>query len=196
MKTVIEVFPQLKELSVVHRQILAGLFFRRQVNKFETLLSEDEIETRVVFIEAGVFRHARIAGKTDSCIGLFRPGQIVSNYYSWLYGSASLFQVESLTPAYVWELTDESYHRLSQDLQRELRRLLAEQICTQSHRNYIEMARSQYTMESYEYMLGHEPYILMHTPVMHLAAFLGVTQHTLSRIRRQVMQKEKGLIIQ
>lgn len=195
MQTVIDAFPQLKELTLHQQERISKLFTRREVKKLETLLKEDEIETSVIIIETGVFRHVRASGKVDTCVGLFRPGQIVSNYLSWLYGSASSFRIEALTPGSVWELTDGAYHDLSDlaDLQKELRRLLAEQMCTQSLKNSIELARSQHTMECYEYLIRQESYILMHTPLMYMADFLGVTQSTLSRIRRDMMVKEKSL---
>lgn len=200
MKTVIEVFPQFQTLGVLNRQIVAGLFIRRKVHKHEILLQQNQVESSIRIIEAGVFRHAKATGPAIANIGLFRPGQIVSNHYSWLNGTESIFRVEALTQGYIWEISKPAYNRItgapaagSHDLEMALRCILLEQIYIQTHRSYIEMARSQHTMECYEYLLRQEGYILMHTPLMYLADFLGVTQSTLSRIRRDMMVKEKSL---
>lgn len=192
MNSVISVFPQLKELSMQDQLLVRNLFTRQPVKKLTLLLREGQIENRILVIESGVFKHSRKSTDSEACVGLYRPGHIVSNYLSWLYGSPSRFKVEALTPGFVWEMTEASFQNLSSRpvLQNDLRRILAEQICTQSESNYLEMAMCQYTAARYEYLLYNEGYILKHTPLMHLADYLGVTQPTLSRIRRQVMEKE------
>lgn len=167
-------------------QDITSHFKKEIVSKNTMLLKQGEISKRLYFIENGMGRsyYLKEDGK-EVTQWFFGVGKFMTTVDSFFQQSPSLYYLETLEDSTMYSISNESmdllfskYHKMEK-----LGRLVSIEMLTKVV-NKLNAIQFQTARERYDYMLAEFPDISYRVPLGHIASYLGMTQETLSRIRR------------
>ena len=165
---------------------ILSFFERESVQKNKPLVKEGQVCTKLYFIEKGVGRSYSLkeAGK-EVTQWFFVEGQFMSSIESFFQRSPSFYYLEMLEDAVLFSITREKldllfarYHNMEK-----MGRLLSTEMLTKVV-NKLNAIQFQTARERHDYMLNEFPDIANRVALGHIASYLGMTQETLSRLRR------------
>ncbi|GAA4318319.1 Crp/Fnr family transcriptional regulator [Pontixanthobacter gangjinensis] len=162
-----------------------------EVSKEYPLVEQGQICRKLYYIEKGVGRNYYLNADGKEITQLFfGEGRFMTSLESFFQESPSLYNVEVLEESLIHFITKEDleflfgkYHKMEQ-----LGRLLSTEMLTKVvHKlNAIQFQTAQ---ERYEYMLTEYPDIIYRVPLGMVASYLGMSQETLSRIRKKKLEE-------
>lgn len=161
-------------------------FKKEIVSKDTILLEQGEISKKLYFFEMGMGRsyYLKADGK-EVTQWFFGVGKFMTTVDSFFQQSPSLYYLETLENSILYSISNEDmdllfarYHKMEQ-----LGRLVSIEMLTNVV-NKLNAIQFQTARERYDYMLAEFPDISYRVSLGHIASYLGMTQETLSRIRR------------
>lgn len=162
-------------------------FFKKETIKKGTILIEEgQISNKLCFLEKGIGRsyYLKEDGK-EVTVWFFGDGKFMTSLDSFFQQKPSAYYIEMLEDAMLYTITKkeidslfEKYHKMEK-----FGRLLSIQMLTDMV-NKLNAIQFQTAKERYKYMLNEFPNIVYRVPLGDIASYLGITQETLSRIRR------------
>ncbi|MEM9921309.1 MAG: Crp/Fnr family transcriptional regulator [Bacteroidota bacterium] len=151
------------------------------------LLQEDEAENCLRFINKGVVREFYRTDRKEININFYTRPQFITDFSSFIQGSKTRKNQETLSTIQILELGKESFSKL-----------LAKYSCGKSfidqtfqnilkHKEAFEYNRmTKEAEELYRELRIYKPHWLQEIPQYHIASYLGITPETLSRIRKRL----------
>ena len=179
LKTIVPFTPEELEDIVSH-------FEREEVPKNSILVREGQVCSKLYFVKKGVGRtyYLKEDGK-EVTQWFFVEGKFMSSIESFFQQSPGIYYLEMLEDSTLYSITRENldllfarYHNMEK-----LGRLLSTEMLTRVV-NKLSAIQFQTARERYDYMLSEFPDIANRVPLGYIASYLGMTQETLSRIRR------------
>lgn len=163
----------------------------KEVKKNQFLLRENEYCKHTFFVEKGLLRQFSIDGKGKEHILSFAPESwLVTDRESAYFNQPSKYFIEALEDSEV-AIIDEVF---IQDLSKKIPRftdfnnqLLHNHI--RHLKNRINLLLSATAEERYLEFVAMYPDILLRVPQTMVASYLGITPESLSRVRRELAQK-------
>jgi CRP-like cAMP-binding protein len=161
-------------------------FDKEYVEKNQVLIKEGQICDKLYFVEQGIGRsyYLKEDGK-EITQWFFGVGNFMSSADSFFQQSPSFYYLEILEDSILYSISKEKmdlllvkYHKMEK-----LVRLLSIEMLTKIVHK-LNAVQFQTASERYDYMLTEFPDISHRVPLGHIASYLGMTQETLSRIRR------------
>ncbi len=161
-------------------------FEKEIVQKNKTLVTQGQVCNKLYFIEEGVGRsyYLKEDGK-EITQWFFIEGKFMSSLESFFQQVPSLYYLEMLEDSTIYSITREKLDALFakyHDMEK-FGRLLSTEMLTRVV-NKLNALQFQTARERYDYMLTEFPNISNRVSLGHIASYLGMTQETLSRIRR------------
>ncbi len=165
---------------------IISYFEKETVQKNTLLVKEGQVCSKLYIVEKGVGRsyYLKEDGK-EITQWFFVEGQFMSSIESFFQQNPSLYYLEMLEDSVVYSITRENldllfarYHNMEK-----LGRLLSTEMLTRVV-NKLNAIQFQTARERYDYMLNEYPDIVNRVALGHIASYLGMTQETLSRIRK------------
>lgn len=161
--------------------------FRQEIApKNKLLLKEKQYCRRLYFLEKGTVRTFYYAKEKDVTSWFYQEGQFFTAWYSFYSEQPSFEYIETLEDCSLYIIDHYNYNQLldkHHDFAR-FGRKLAEGMTA-----YIDQYSKGYMFlsakERYDLLLASFPDITQRVNLGHIASFLGITQETLSRIRKQ-----------
>ena len=161
-------------------------FEKEYVKKNTLLIKEGQVCNKLYFIEQGLGRsyYLKEDGKevTQWFIGV---GKFMSSADSFFNQSPSFYSLEVLEDSILYSISHEKmdlllgkYHKMEKFI-----RLLSLEMFTKVVHK-LNAIQFQTARERYDYMISEFPDVSHRVPLSQIASFLGMTQETLSRIRR------------
>jgi CRP-like cAMP-binding protein len=156
--------------------------------KKELLVKEGEHCNKLYFYQEGYFRFYYVdqAGREITSDFLFAPG-FISSYTSFLTERRSLINVQAMNDIEMLELDKNDLFELyksNHNVER-IGRLMAEQVLL-AYEEHLFLVLNQPADMRYKILLEKYPKYVREIPLQYIASFLGITQETLSRIRRSI----------
>lgn len=182
---------QVVDFSSEELEDIVSHFEKESVEKNEILVREGQICSKLYFIEKGVGRsyYLKEDGK-EITQWFFIDGKIMSSIESFFQQVPSIYYLEMLEDSVIYSITRERldmlfarYHNMEK-----FGRLLSTEMLTRVV-NKLNALQFQTARERYEYMLKEFPDISTRVSLGFIASYLGMTQETLSRIRRNDSKK-------
>lgn len=168
-------------------QDIVSCFQPETVAKNTTLITVGEISKKFYFMETGMGRsyYLKEDGK-EITQWFFGGGKFMSSVDSFFQQSPSLYFLETLEDSVLHSISKKDMDNLFSKYPKmeQLGRLAAIEMLSKVV-NKLNAIQFQTAKERYEYMLEEFPNISHRVPLGHIASYLGMTQETLSRIRRK-----------
>ncbi len=161
-------------------------FEKENIKKNELLLKEGQVCNKLYFIENGMGRsyYLKKDGK-EITQWFFDKGEFMASADSFFKQTPSLYYLEISEDATLYSISHERMETLLakyHNMEKFMRLLSIEIFAKIIHK--LNAIQFQTAKERYDYMISEFPNIVHRIPLGHIASYLGMTQETLSRIRR------------
>ncbi len=159
-----------------------------QFSKNEYLLKEGETENNYWFLEEGFIRSfVNDYNGNDITTLFFSKGDVVIDWSSFFMRNPSRENIQALSDCKCWQMEFNDFQTLfhSIDTFREHGRKRLVNSYFNLKNKSISMIAEQ-AKERYIQLLETKPLIVQNVPLQHIATYLGITKHSLSRIRKEI----------
>lgn len=187
MQPIRDYMERLVKLSDEEWEGFAGKLTRLEVKKKDFLTREGQTCDFIGFIQTGIFRFYHIQEGNEIITTFFFPMDFFSEYRSFLTGAPSHHYVQALEDSSIWVIKKKDLHDLYDEHKsfERVGRLIAENLflgVTQRLDSFMHQTPEQRYMD----LVNRNADMLQRIPQYHIAAYLGVSPETLSRIRKRV----------
>jgi CRP-like cAMP-binding protein len=157
-------------------------------NKNDYLLKEGQVEKKYWFIESGFVRSYIVDTEgNDITFNLYSSGDVVIDYPSIFFFAPTRENIQALTDCICWEIDVDAFQELfgSVPNYREQQKglLVGSYFALKEHS--ISLIADE-AKDRYLKLLKEKPHIIQNVSLKHIATFLGVTDTSLSRIRKEI----------
>lgn len=174
-------------LSPAKAQIVAEQFVEKELKKHDYLLQHGHVSNEYYFIETGVMRaFAYDTEGNDITTGIYLPNQVVFDVASFFNRTASMENIQALTDCEGYYITFEKLNVLFHSMP-EFREF-GRSVLVKGYASLKARMLSTITETAevrYAELLAKSPDIFQHVPLKYIATYLGITDSSLSRIRRE-----------
>lgn len=162
----------------------------KQVNfkKNDYLLNEGKTENHYWFVESGFVRSYVVdTFGNDISTNFYSIGDIVIDWTSFFLRCPTRENIQALTDCTCWQLDFETFQQLFHSIQS-----FREQGRTTLVNSYFSLKKQSVSMiadqakERYIRLLKEQPQIVQNVSLKHIATYLGITDTSLSRIRKEI----------
>lgn len=184
--TIAQFIHNLVPFNAIEIENILNYFKKESIAKNQILVRQNDICKFLYFVHKGMGRsyYLNENGK-EITQWFFGVGKFMTSGDSFFQQTPSLYYLEVLENSVVYsisktdlEMLFQRYHKMER-----LGRLVAIEMLTKMV-NKINAIQFQTAKERYDYMLAEFPDIVYQVPLGHIASYLGMTQETLSRIRK------------
>lgn len=155
--------------------------------KGDYLLQEGKVADAFFVIEAGLVRSFVYDYKGDDITtGFTQPGEIAIEVNSLFQRVPSEENIIALSDGKAWRMSFDDFQILFHQyagLTEWGRGWMSHQLFAAKQRSINMITRP--AAERYAALLTHKPYIIQHAPLKQIASYLGITDSSLSRIRKE-----------
>ena len=185
MKNLLENIGSKIRLTDTVQKVIEEHFIAEEFPKNHVLIKEGQYVHKLFFLEEGMVRSFHYAEDKEVNSWFYTPNQFFTSWYSFHEKNASLESMETLEPSLIYAIDHSNYHKLMDTYPefQKLGRLIAEEqlaFVDYYSRGYMFMSAKK----RYDLLLSFFPDVELRIKLGHIASFLGVSQETLSRIRR------------
>jgi CRP-like cAMP-binding protein len=157
-------------------------------NKNDYLLKEGKVEKSYWFVESGFIRSYIIDTEgNDITFNFYASGDVVIDYPSIFFFAPTRENIQALTDCVCWEIDVDSFQELfgSVPNYREQQKALLVGSYFALKEHSISLIADE-AKDRYLKLLKEKPHIIQNVSLKHIATFLGVTDTSLSRIRKEI----------
>ncbi len=176
------------EISKNDAQEIAASFKPIELKKKEFLLRENQVSDDYLYLESGVMRtFLHDLNGEEITIDFFNADNIVFEITSFFNRVTSEANIQAITACTGHRISYEELNTLfhNKPAFRDFgRAILVKKFIASQKRNYGMINRT--AKERYQDLLITKPQILQFAPLKYIASYLGVTDSTLSRLRKNL----------
>ena len=172
------------------RETIISKFQRVTFRKHDFLLTEGTIEDHYWFIEVGFVRsYAVDTDGNDISTHFYGAGDVVIDWPSFFQRQPTRENIQALTDCTAWQLDfvtfQQLFHGIEAFREEGRARLVASYFELKQHRVslIVDQAKARY-----QRLLTERPDILQNVPLKQIATYLGITDTSLSRIRKELAE--------
>ena len=167
----------------------------RHLKKGEFFEHEGEPAQWMAYIKSGYFKyvvHDRITGKDYSMAFVFN-GELVGDYPFCFYGDLSDVDIVAGEDSTVYVMDGKEFNQLFEENIDTMRmgKQFAEHLFVQAYTRVLDIYRTDASTR-YKELLQRCPNIVQQLPLQEIASYLNVTPVTVSKIRKELLEKERG----
>jgi CRP-like cAMP-binding protein len=181
-----EVYP----MPLDHAREIAGFFNYRECNKNDFLVKQGRPSNEYFFLEEGYARaYTYDLEGNDVTTAFYGPRQVVCELFSFFKRIPSKENIQALEDCKTWFLTFEELQQVFHSMPqfREFGRTILVNAYATLKTRMLSMLHET-AEERYENLLRSNPDIFQHAPLKQIASYLGVTDTSLSRIRKDILR--------
>ncbi|MEO1257527.1 MAG: Crp/Fnr family transcriptional regulator [Bacteroidota bacterium] len=170
-----------KQLSILEQAFQTTTF-----SKGDSLLKTGQYCRTLYYLESGTVRSFFLNDGKDITSWIYREDQFFTAWYSFLNQESSFENIEALETSVVQYISHENLQQLykSDPAFEKIGRLIVEEQFA-----FLDLYSKGYSFmtakEKYDLFLSYFPDITLRVNLGHLASLLGISQETLSRIRKK-----------
>lgn len=173
-------------------ELILAQFKKVEFKKNEYLIREDKIANYYYFLESGFARSYAIDVEgNDVTTKFFTKHDIIIDWYSYFLKTPCRESILATTPCVAWKIYFDNFMKLFKiEAFREVGR-------TRLVNNYFELKNHTVSMitdqakDRYLNLVATQPEVIHNVPLKHIATYLGVTDTSLSRIRKEILKDSK-----
>jgi CRP-like cAMP-binding protein len=170
---------------------IAGQFNPIEIPAGHYLLQEGKISNEYVFLESGFMRaYAHDTENNEVTTNFYSSNQLVFEVSSFFNRTRSKENIQALENSKGWYISYEQLNQLFHALPefREFGRAVLVKGFASLKTRVLSMI-TETAEERYDALLKSNPEIFQHAPLKHIASYLGITDTSLSRIRKEYSKK-------
>ncbi|OLY91916.1 cAMP-binding domain of CRP or a regulatory subunit of cAMP-dependent protein kinases [Cnuella takakiae] len=179
-------------LSEAEVDLCNSMFGQRSIRKRQYLLQEGEVCRYQYFVSRGILRSYTTDDKgAEHILQFASEGWWMADLYSFFTGEASLYNMEAIEDAEVLMISRDNWDRLLQELpklEHYFRVLLQNHLVATQRRLLVSL--SEPAEQRYLRFMDAYPDCLQRVPQHMIAAYLGITKESLSRLRSRMSRKD------
>jgi CRP-like cAMP-binding protein len=185
---------RLKKTSQVSSSLVSAIVDRYQhklISRGEFQLEAGRVANEYLYLEKGYMRSFVYSTEGDEVTTNFHlPGQMVFEVSSFFNRTRSKEHIQALTDCEGWFLTYEALNGLFHELPefREFGRSMLVKGFSDLKIRMLSMI-TETAEERYEQLLQNQPEIFQHASLKNIASYLGITDTSLSRIRKELSKR-------
>lgn len=169
-------------------QTIIGAFRRIYLPRNQYLLLEGSIAKNYWFVEDGILRsYAVDAEGKDLTVDFFTAGEVAIDWSSFLQQQPTRENIQALTDVYCWQLDyptfQQLFHQFEPFRQAGRNRLVSSYFALK--RRHIS-STVDHAKDRYLNLVDNRPQLVQNVPLKHIASYLGITDSSLSRIRKEL----------
>lgn len=187
MNKLVEAFGEMVQLSKEAEHAFMDIIVRKEIKKKKLLTVEGKICNHIYFIEKGMARTFYYKDGKDITYWIAAENEFVGAMGSFFSRTPSNKLVETLEDCLLWVFDYNELERLyasSWELEK-MGRALANYGITLLEKKFDD-SHFMTAKERYDLLIDKHPHLLQRVPLGIIASYLGITQETLSRIRRKI----------
>ena len=169
---------------------IARHFMEKEINKNEYFLKEGRTSNEYLLLEQGFMRaYSFDINGNEVTTAFYNASYPVFEVASFFNRTPSKENIQALTPCKGWSITYEKLNTLFHSLPafRDFgRAILVKGFATLKLRMLSMITET--AEERYAALLQSNPEIFQHAPLKYIASYLGITDTSLSRIRKEMMK--------
>jgi CRP-like cAMP-binding protein len=170
---------------------IAEHFNHKVIAKNQFKLTAGKISDEYLFLEKGYMRaFAHDTEGNEVTTNFYTPGQVVFEVSSFFNRTRSRENIQALTDCEGWYITyiqlNDLFHALPEF--REFGRAMLVKGFAELKTRTLSMITDT-AEERYAHLLKANPEIFQHAPLKNIASYLGITDTSLSRIRKELSKK-------
>src|SRR5215212_10201904 len=170
---------------------IAGHFAVKEFAKNNMVLKEGQISDQYIFLQQGFMRaFAHDLDANEVTTNFYSEGQVVFEVHSFFNRTRSKENIQALTDCIGWYISYEQLNMLFHSIYefREFgRSVLVKGFANLKNRMLSTITET--AEERYAALLTTKPEIFQHAQLKHIASYLGITDTSLSRIRKELVKK-------
>ncbi len=184
----------LQSTGLINQQKAAEIaehFTRKELSKGNLILEEGKVSQEYLFLEQGFMRAFAYNTEGDEVTtSFYSSNQVVFEVSSFFNRTPSKENIQALTDCQGWSITFEQLNHLFHALPefREFGRSILVKGFSGLKVRMLSMI-TETAEERYAHLLQANPEIFQNAPLKHIASYLGVTDTSLSRIRKEFAKK-------
>lgn len=163
-------------------------------SKGDYLLQAGEVAKEMCYVFSGVFRVYYLDPKGNEVTYMFLKEKDLfteTNSYYKGYPSRGSIKAETTVEAVVFMKSSWDELRLTiKDWDFAMKRISQDQLMQRLR--FQRLLIDQDATTAYKVLLDKDPTIALRVPAQHLASYMGITKHSLSRIRKNIASKDKS----
>lgn len=166
---------------------IAQQFVKKSFSKNDYFLKQGRLADEYLFLESGYFRSfAFDVNDNDVTTNFYAPNQVVFEVASFFNRTISKENFQALTDAEGWSITYNQLNALFHSVPafRDFGRHILVKGFSALKNRMLSMI-SDTAEERYQKLVQANPEILFNAPLKNIASYIGVTDTSLSRIRRE-----------
>lgn len=168
--------------------VLEDILTYKEIRKNELIAENGKVCQKVLFTGEGYFRFYHIDSRGNEITSdfYFAPSFITS-YTSFITGLPSFVNVQAMSDMKVFEFSKKDLYNLYNKYPKfdKLGRLIAESVAITSE-EHLFLLLNQTAQMRYQKLLEKYPQYVNTIPLQYIASYLGITQETLSRMRKSI----------
>ncbi len=158
-------------------------------SKNDFLLKKGRVCQFFYFLEKGALRGFYELNGREITHWFGFENNFITSFHSYITGQPAIENIQFLEDSTVWAISKKELTKLFDafhEIER-LVRIIYEQYYMQLEERYVN-AQFKTAAELYADLINRTPHILQRVPLGQISSYLGITQETLSRIRKQHAQ--------
>lgn len=174
-------------VSLKTAEEIASLFTQKNIGKNEFFLREETISNEYFFLEKGFMRaFAHDTDGNDVTTNFCSDGQVVFEVSSFFNRTRSKENIQAIEDCRGWYITYDQLNHLFHSLPefREFGRSVLVKGFAGLKTRMLAMI-TETAEQRYDTLLKANPEIFQHAALKHIASYLGITDTSLSRIRKE-----------
>jgi CRP-like cAMP-binding protein len=178
-------------VSLEKAQEIAAHFSPHDIQRNEYFLKEGKVSNEYLFLENGFMRaFAHDTEGNDITTAFYKENTVVFEVFSFFKRIPSRENIQALTDSTGWVISFEQLNHLFHSLF-EFREFGRNVLVIGYSALKLRMLSTitETAEERYARLLETNPEIFQHAPLKHIASYLGVTDSSLSRIRKEFSKK-------
>lgn len=178
-------------VSLQTAEVIADTFVSKEINKNHYFLKEGRVCDEYFFLENGFMRaFAHDTNGNDITTNFYNSNQVVFEVSSFFNRTTSKENILATEECNGWCITYEQLNGLFHSLPefREFGRAILVKGFASLKSRMLSMI-TETAEQRYDILLKTNPEIFQHAPLKHIASYLGITDTSLSRIRKEYLKK-------
>lgn len=185
MMNLADILKKTSPLPVEDFSLLENIFDEVEFNKGTILFNQDKTERKFYFIKRGIARAFTTTDGNDITFWFGQEGDPILSINSYISNKAGYETIELLEDAILYETSNQLLNELYESNKNICNwgRKLAENELIKTEQRFIARLTGN-SKQRYEYLIHNYPGLINRVQLGYIASYLGITQVSLSRIRK------------